>query len=159
MKDSLLPIQLQQRKSISGGVWPPYQGFSGMCPASISQQMFLLLLSLLTNSEKRREGLDLQETSCLSNFQHKLFRERMSQTYALPGCGWPGRGCSLPGMLQISHQLWLGSIKFYLCASGSSCSESREKGTIKLLWQVVVNLHENPSSISEHGKCFYSSSA
>lgn len=84
MKESLLPIQLEQRKSISGGVWPPYQGFSGMCPASTSQQMFLLLLSLLTNSEKSREGLDLQETSRLSNFQHKLFQGRMSQAYALP---------------------------------------------------------------------------
>lgn len=121
--------------------------------------MFLLLLSPLTNSEKSREGLGLQETSCLSNFQHKLFQERMSQAYALPRLWLARDGLQPPWYAPTSHQLWLGSIKFYLCALGSSCSESREKGTIKLLWQVVVNLHENTSSISEHGKCSYSSCA
>lgn len=160
MKERLLPIQVIQSKKIHlwGGVWPPYQGFPGVCPASISQQIFLLLLSLLTNSQKSREGFDLHEASCLSNFQHKPFQERMSQAYSSPRLWLARDGLQLPGMLQTSHQLWLGSIKFYLCALGGSCSESREKGAIKLLWQLVVNLHEN-SSISEHGNFFYSSCA
>lgn len=66
IKESFLPIQLLQNKKIHllGGL-APHQGSSGVCPASISQQIFLLLLPLLTNSEKSREGLDLQEISCL----------------------------------------------------------------------------------------------
>lgn len=73
---------------------------------------------------------------------------------------WQDRdGLQLLGMLQSPHQLQLGSVRSYLCASGVSYSGSREKRTVKLLWQIVVNLYENPSSISVHGKCFYSSCA
>lgn len=128
-----------------------------MCPASISQQMFLLLLSLLTSSEKSREGLDLQETSWLSNFQHKLFQERMSQAYALPRLWLAKDGLQPPWYAPDFTPAMVRQHKILSMCLGEFLL--REKGAIKLLWQVVVNLHENSSSISEHGKCFYSSCA